>query len=69
MKVREVYKEAYKPGALIVSDPPARLPYMAEGWRIDEMEIRANGRLSDGREFQDIRVYVVPAPRAVEGGK
>lgn len=58
--VKETYKETYKPGVATIraSLLPDRLPYMAPGWKIDAMEMRAAGSLSDGREFQDVRIYL-----------
>lgn len=60
MKERVVYMEKYKPGACNVKREllPDRLPYMAKGFVITAMEMRAAGKLRDGREFQDVRVFV-----------
>lgn len=64
-KPREIYKETFKPGAANVRKEllPDRLPYMPEGWKVDAIEVRAAGRLDDGREFQDVRVYSREEPR------
>lgn len=58
-KPREIYKETMKAGAGNVRKEllPARLPYMPEGWVVDAIEVRAAGKLDDGREFQDVRVF------------
>lgn len=62
---KQVYREGYKPGLMMVSKAllPDRLPYMAEGWTVDAMEVLAAGALDDGREFQEIRVYSREVPR------
>lgn len=58
-KPREIYKETILPGAGAIRKEllPDRLPYMPEGWKVDAIEVRAAGRLDDGREFQDVRVF------------
>ncbi len=62
-KPRETYRETYRAGeAKIRRDLlPERLPYMRAGWRIESMEMRAAGALDDGREYQDVRVYLEEA--------
>lgn len=59
-KVKGISKFTYEAGAATIRKEllPARLPYMSQGWQIDSMEMRAAGQLSDGREFQDLRVYL-----------
>lgn len=61
---KQVYREGYKPGAMMVPKHllPDRLPYMAEGWKVDAMEVMAAGELEDGREFQEIRVISREVP-------
>lgn len=58
-KPREIYKEVLKAGAGNVRKDllPKTLPYMPVGWTVDAIEVRAAGKLDDGREFQDVRVY------------
>lgn len=57
--MKEVYKETYRKGAAMVSKHllPERMPYMAESYVVDAIEVRSAGELDDGREFQDVRVY------------
>jgi len=57
--VREVYKETYRKGAAVVRESllPDSLPYMDKAFRVSGIEIRAAGKMADGREFQDVRVY------------
>jgi hypothetical protein len=61
---KQVYREGYKPGSRMVSKHllPERLPHMQEAFTIDAMEVMAAGLLDDGREFQEVRVYVREAP-------
>lgn len=58
-KPKEISKLTYKPGAATIKAAllPERLPYMPADWKVDSMEIRAAGKMSDGREFQDVRIY------------
>lgn len=67
---KEVFKETYRKGARRVSAHllPERLPCMSRGFRVVGMEVRAAGKMSDGREFQDIRVYVAEADEPREEG-
>lgn len=59
-KPKETYKATYRAGAARIRKEllPERLPYMNPGWVIDSMEMRASGAMSDGREFQDVRIYL-----------
>lgn len=59
-KPKESYKLTYKPGAATIRKEllPESLPHLAKGFVIDSIEMRAAGAMSDGREFQDLRVYV-----------
>jgi hypothetical protein len=63
---KQVCRERYKPGALIVPQDrlPEHLSYMSEGWKVDAIEMMAAGELEDGREFHEIRVYLREVPRA-----
>lgn len=56
---KQLYREGYKPGACMVLKHllPERLPYMPEDWKVDAIEVLAAGRMDDGREFQEVRVY------------
>lgn len=40
--------------------------YVKPGWTIESMEMRAAGALDDGREFQDVRVYIRESPAMPE---
>lgn len=56
---KEVYKETYKKGAMQVNG--RRLPFLRhipKDFVVESCEIRAAGKLDDGREFQDLRIYV-----------
>lgn len=59
-KPKETYRETYRAGAARIRKEllPERLPYMKPGWVIESMEMRAAGTMSDGREFQDVRIYL-----------
>jgi hypothetical protein len=59
MGPREVFKEVFKPNVGNVRKDllPERFPYMPKGFVIDAIEVRAAGKLDDGREFQDVRVF------------
>ena len=63
-KPKEIYRESYAKGAVIIQEAllPERLPYMAEGFRVVSMEIRASGSLDNGQEFQEIRVVTEEVP-------
>lgn len=59
-KPKETYRETYRAGEARIRESllPDRLPYMKPGWTIESMELRAAGTMSDGREFQDVRIYL-----------
>ena len=59
-KPKEIYKETYRAGHAVIKKQllPYRLPHMKDGWEVDSMEMRAAGALDDGREFQDLRVFL-----------
>jgi len=66
VKEKILYQEKYKNGAMRVRREllPNTLPYMAKGAVITDIEIRSAGKCElDGEamEFQDVRVYTVPA--------
>lgn len=66
MKEKILYQEKYKKGSMRVRAEllPETLPYMAKGAKIHAMFIQSAGRCTlDGKqlEFQDVRVYAVPA--------
>jgi hypothetical protein len=59
-KPKVTYLEKYRPGEMTISSReklPERLAYMRPGYRVESMELRAAGKLNDGREFQDLRIY------------
>jgi hypothetical protein len=66
VKEKILYQEKYKKGAMRVRRDllPVTLPYMTKGTVVKDIEIRSAGKCElDGEalEFQDVRVYTVPA--------
>lgn len=57
-KKKEVYRESYKKGAMTIFPHllPERFPYMAKGFVVIGIEIRAAGCYDDGTEFQELIV-------------
>lgn len=65
MRPKETYRESYRRGGFLKQELlPERFPFTPEGFRVDAIEMMAAGALEDGREFQEIRVFVreVPVP-------
>jgi hypothetical protein len=63
---RETFKQTYRRDSFIKKEKlPETLPYLTPGCKIEAMELKAAGTLLwNGRklEFQDVRIYVSPAP-------
>jgi hypothetical protein len=63
---RELFKRTYQRDCFIRKEKlPATLPYLTPGCTVEAIELKAAGALLwNGRklEFQDVRVYVTPAP-------
>lgn len=59
VKSEEVYRETYKKGSMVVRRDllPERFPYMKKDHHIVGIEVLSAGRMDDGREFQNVRVY------------
>lgn len=56
---KEVYRETYHKGSMMMpQNKLPDLPWLENGYRVDTCELRAAGRLDDGREFQELRVVV-----------
>lgn len=57
---KETYAETYrKPGLKIASVFLPACPHITDpAMRVDEMFILRAGKLDDGREFQDLRIYI-----------
>ena len=66
---RETFRQTYRSGTFINKEKlPRTLPYLTPDCKIEAIELKAAGTLLwNGRklEFQDVRVYVTPAPEAI----
>jgi hypothetical protein len=57
---KEVFSQSYvRPGLKLLPEYLPKWEHIDPSCRVDEAFVTKAGRMSDGREFQDIRVYLL----------
>lgn len=59
-RVKETYHETYRKGEATIRKEllPETFPFTSVGFVVDSIEMIAAGAMDDGREFQEIRIFV-----------